>query len=194
MSRAVALFDFDGTLVTGDSLPTFIACCVGWPRTVATALFAVLVTLRAADRRTAFKALWLRLTLRGFPLARLPAAQEKLAQKLRWLKQQQDRLLWHKQRGDVIVIASGGLDLYLAAFLRDVAPDYILCTEMEQGAGEMAGALTGAMQGGNCVRDEKKRRVAALLQTLEPHGAVWAYGNLPHDLPMMELATHRVIV
>ena len=81
MNRAIALFDFDGTLVTGDSLPTFIACCVGWPRTVATALFAALVTLRAADRRTAFKALWLRLTLRGFPLARLPEAQEKLAQK-----------------------------------------------------------------------------------------------------------------
>jgi phosphatidylglycerophosphatase C len=190
MNRAVALFDFDGTLVTGDSLPAFIACCVGWPRTVMTALFAALVTLRTADRRTAFKALWLRLTLRGFPLARLPAAQDKLAQRLRWLKPQQERLHWHKQRGDVIVIASGGLDLYLAAFLREVAPDHILCTVMEQGAD----MLTGVMRSGNCVRAEKKRRVAELLAMLEPHGEVWAYGNLPHDLPMMELATHRVIV
>lgn len=190
MNRAIALFDFDGTLVTGDSLPTFIACCVGWPRTVATALFAALVTLRASDRRTAFKALWLRLTLRGFPLTRLPAAQEKLAQKLQWLPQQHARLLWHKQRGDVIVIASGGLDIYLGAFLHAVAPDHILCTVMEQGAD----MLTGVMRSGNCVRAEKKHRVAELLQALEPHGAVWAYGNLPHDLPMMELATHRVIV
>ncbi len=190
MTRAVACFDFDGTLVTGDSLPAFVSCCVGWPRTLVTALAAALLTLRAPDRRTAFKALWLKWTLKDFPLARLPEVQAKLEQKLRWLEPQRARLAWHKERGDIVVIASGGLDVYLAHILRAYAPDHILCTVMAQADGK----LTGVMQGGNCVRQEKARRVAELLQQLAPHGEVWAYGNLPHDLPMLALAEHRIIV
>jgi phosphatidylglycerophosphatase C len=190
MSRAIALFDFDATLVKGDSLPTFVACCVGWPRTILTALFAALVTVCAADRRTAFKALWLRLSLRDFPLDKMPDVLARLEAKLRWIASTKARLDWHKERGDIIVIASGGLDLYLSYIMRSTAPDYFLCTTMAV----MDGKLTGIMQGGNCVRQEKARRAKELLTTLSPQGEIWAYGNLPHDLPMMELATHRVVV
>ncbi len=190
MKRAVAIFDFDGTLVQGDSLPTFVSCCVGWPGTVLAALIAFACSLGAADRRTAFKTLWLKLTLRGFVVERLPAVLERLEQRLVWIAQNQARLQWHKQRGDIIVIASGGLDVYLPHILRAYAPDFYLCTALEQAEGR----LTGVMLGGNCVREEKARRVQELLQSLGAHGEVWAYGNLPHDLPMLRLATHQVIV
>lgn len=190
MSRAIALFDFDATLVKGDSLPAFVACCVGWPLTIATALFSALVTVRAVDRRTAFKALWLRLSLRDFPLDKMPDVLKRLETKLSWIASSKARLDWHKERGDIIVIASGGLDLYLPYIMRLTVPDYFLCTTMAA----MDGRLTGIMQGGNCVRQEKARRAQELLATLSPHGEVWAYGNLPHDLPMMALATHRVVV
>ncbi len=190
MKRAVAIFDFDGTLVRDDSLPAFVSCCVGWPRTVVAALVAGLLTLGASDRRTAFKAIWLKLTLSGFAVERLPAVLERLEPRLVWIEQSLMRLQWHKQRGDLIVIASGGLDVYLAHILRAYAPDHFLCTAIEQ----VEGRLTGTMVGGNCVREEKARRVQELLHSLGAHGEVWAYGNLPHDLPMLRLATHQVIV
>lgn len=190
MKRAVAIFDFDGTLVQGDSLPVFVSCCVGWPRTVLAASVAFLVSLGAADRRTAFKAMWLKLALRGFAAERLPAVLERLESRLAWVDQSVARLQWHKQRGDIIVIASGGLDAYLSYILRAYVPNHYLCTALEQ----VEGRLTGTMLGGNCVREEKARRVQELLRSLEPHGEVWAYGNLPHDLPMLRLATHQVIV
>lgn len=190
MKRAVAIFDFDGTLVQGDSLPAFVSCCVGWPRTLLAAAVACLASLGAADRRTAFKAMWLKLVLRGFAAERLPSVLERLAQRLVWIEQSRARLQWHKERGDIIVIASGGLDVYLSHILRAYAPDHCLCTVMEQAEGR----LTGVMVGGNCVREEKARRVQELLQSLGAHGEVWAYGNLPHDLPMLRLATHQIIV
>lgn len=190
MTRAIAVFDFDGTLVTGDSLPSFVACCTGWPRTLLTAFAAALVTCRAADRRTAFKALWLRWSFRNFPLAKIPPALGRLRGKLRWIEQTRARLHWHKARGDVIVVASGGLDLYLPFILADAPPDHLLCTGMEA----VNGRLTGAMRHGNCVREEKARRVAELLAKLQPHGEVWAYGNAPHDLPMLNLADHKTLI
>ena len=190
MPHRLALFDFDGTLVTGDSLPRFVAACVGWPRASGFAAWAALTSLAAADRRTAFKASWLRLCLRGFPAARLPAAVARLEQGLSWKTTIRDRLLWHKQRGDITAVASGGLDLYLPAVLREFAVDHLLCTSMTLGSG----ALTGAITGGNCVREEKARRVDALIAATGPYEEIWAYGNLPHDWPMLERATHRVIV
>lgn len=190
MKRAVAIFDFDGTLVQDDSLPVFVSCCVGWPRTVLAALVAFACSFSATDRRTAFKALWLKLTLRGFAVERLPVVLERLEQKLGWIEQSLARLKWHKERGDIIVIASGGLDVYLPYILRAYAPDHFLCTALER----VEGRLTGTMVGGNCVREEKARRVQELLKNLGVHGEVWSYGNLPHDLPMLRLATHQVIV
>lgn len=190
MAQRLAIFDFDGTLVAGDSLPRFIAACVGWPRCLATAALAALASVGAADRRTSFKALWLRLCLRNFPTQKIDAACSSLAHALRWNTAICNRLRWHQERGDIIAIASGGLDLYLPAILRDHAVTHLLCTHMTVTATH----ITGAMTGGNCVRQEKARRVKDLIAATGPYDEIWAYGNLPHDLPMLEQATHRIIV
>ncbi|MGB4102320.1 MAG: HAD family hydrolase [Alphaproteobacteria bacterium] len=190
MPQRLAIFDFDGTLVLGDSLPRFIAACAGWPVTIAAALWAALASVTATDRRTAFKTLWLRLCLKNFPVDKIEAACARLDQELRWNANIRARLRWHSDRGDIIAVASGGLDLYLPHILRAEVVTHLLCTRMAVSDGR----LTGAMMDGNCVRQEKARRIAELIAALGPCDEIWAYGNLPHDLPMMELATHRVIV
>lgn len=190
MSRRLALFDFDGTLVSGDSLPRFVAACVGWPRTLLFAALGFLFSLGAKDRRTAFKAFWLKHCLRDCPLTKVQEAVAKLEKTLHWKGHIRDRLLWHKQRGDVVAVASGGLDVYLPHILRRFSIDHLLCTPMEI----KESMLSGAMGGGNCVREEKARRVDDLIKTTGTYDEIWAYGNLPHDWPMLELATHRVIV
>ena len=190
MPQRLAIFDFDGTLVTGDSLPRFIAACVGWPRTIAAAAWAALATAAASDRRTAFKALWLSLCLRNFPVHKINAACAKLERELRWNETIHNRLHWHQERGDIVAVASGGLDLYLPHILRTHTVAHLLCTRMTVADGHVTGAITD----GNCVRQEKARRVKDLIAATGPFDEIWAYGNLPHDLPMLAQATHRIIV
>ncbi len=119
----------------------------------------------------------------------MPQAVAALQKQLRWLDRIRERLVWHKERGDTIAVASGGLDLYLPAILQDLGVDHLLCTEMAVADGRVTGLLKG-----NCVRQEKARRVAALIAATGPYDEIWAYGNAPHDLPMMELATHKIVV
>jgi phosphatidylglycerophosphatase C len=190
MNRAIAIFDFDGTLVRGDSLPLFVVGCAGWVRTLLAALFALVGSLAARDRRGYFKQLWLRAALRGIKSSRVPRAVERLKKQLVWKQDILERLVWHKERGDRIVIASGGLALYLPEILAPYQPDAILCTEMQQ----LDTRLTGRLLGENCVREAKAERVQNFLRTQPAADEIWSYGNLPHDLPMMRLATHKIIV
>ena len=190
MAQRLALFDFDGTLVSGDSLPCFIAACVGWPKTCWTALWSAVTTLGAVDRRTAFKASWLQLCLGTLTETQVATACQQLATRLHWKTSIVDRLRWHQARGDMIVVASGGLDLYLPCILHKYAVTHILCTHMTV----TDHIVTGTMQSANCVRTEKARRVQEFIAATGPFEEIWAYGNLPHDLPMLALATHRVIV
>jgi phosphoserine phosphatase len=96
----------------------------------------------------------------------------------------------HHAKGHTIVIASGGLDLYLPALVKDLPPCAVICTEMEI----KDGIITGEMTNGNCVRQRKAELVAAYMAAHGPFDASWGYGNFPHDLPMLELVKYRTIV
>jgi phosphoserine phosphatase len=50
------------------------------------------------------------------------------------------------------------------------------------------------MTKGNCVRLRKAERVAEWLQDNGPFDDTYGYGNAPHDLPMLELLNHKIIV
>ena len=191
MPVTVAVFDFDNTLIRGDSLWPFLVRAAGWPRAVCAALVAVLQAACSAtdDRRTLFKAILLRLTLAGVPLDRAAKAAELLEDAIVWLPMR-DRLQAHWQQGHRIMIASGGLGLYLPYLLRDLPPHQLICTQMET----VDGRLTGAMQGGNCVRQQKAELVKQALLDIGEISDSWGYGNFPHDVPMLSYIQQRILV
>jgi phosphoserine phosphatase len=88
----VAFFDFDGTLVRGDSLLPFLAEVVGRSRARLSLLRAMRIATQihargrqlGQDLRTSIKAVLLRETLTGIPLAEAQAAAERLAGWPRW--------------------------------------------------------------------------------------------------------------
>jgi phosphoserine phosphatase len=96
----------------------------------------------------------------------------------------------HNAAGDVIVIASGGLNLYLPELLIDVPHAALICTDI----GMQNNVATGEMINGNCVRLRKAERVSEWLAANGPFGESFGYGNYPHDVPMMNLVKHRIIV
>ncbi len=191
MTRSIAFFDFDGTLVKGDSLLPYLGYAAGWGRMMSAFALSLLRPDQGhPDYRTAVKAALLRRTLTGLPLEQARAAAEKLGALKHWKQPAHRELLRLKSEGCIIIVATGALELYIGALLRDLPIDGILSTEMEV----KDGLLTGFMQGGNCVRQEKARRVAEYLQTHGPFTKTHGYGNAPSDLPMLALLDEKTVV
>lgn len=196
MTRRIAIFDFDGTLVGGDSLLPFLERVAGRARArliFARALRVGLMRARANpddDLRTRIKAGMLSRALAGVPLARAQAAAEDLRHWPRWFEPTLSALRRHADAGDRVVVATGGLSLYIPTLLEGLPVHHILATDMEV-AGDM---LTGQMQGGNCVRAEKARRVSALLMEYGPFEESHGYGNRPSDLPFLALMSHANVI
>jgi phosphatidylglycerophosphatase C len=196
MTHNIAVFDFDDTLVVGDSLWPFLTRVAGGTPRALLALAKGMLhhtsgqPVAELDQRGRLKQALLRHTLAGRSLPSLAPALAAMAHWPRWKQPILDRLHQHKAEGCHILIASGGLALYLPTLLHTIPYDGLLCTEMAVRDDQ----LTGLMQTGNCVRAEKARRVAAYLAAHGPFTTSWGYGNAPHDLPMLELLTHRMVV
>jgi HAD superfamily hydrolase (TIGR01490 family) len=189
--QGVAIFDFDGTLIRSDSLLPFLTRACGFWKTALAFGGAVCLSLAAHERRTRIKALFLRWLLKGADPGKLAAAAERLRAWVVWKEENVAALRAHRAQGHHIVIASGSLDVYLPALLRDLPYDGLICTGMERKDGRLTGAMAPP---GNCVRQTKAERVRAYLAEKGPFAESWAYGNPPHDLSMMAFCDHGIIV
>ena len=196
----LAVFDFDHTLIEGDSFWTFLRYVGGAPHLTA-AIIASLTAYAlnrlapphdadAVDFRTFIKGELMRRILAGKTLSQLAAAAEKTRRQQKWLGPMHDTLLEHHAAGHHIVIASGALDVYLSHLVIELPHHGLLCTE----TGVRNGVVTGTMPSGNCVREGKAAQLRAYIALHGPFAESWGYGNFPHDLPMLNLLKHRVIV
>lgn len=192
--RGLMVFDFDDTLIEGDSLPRFVRRLVGSAR-FSVAFAGALASASAArlqgrDWKSALKAAFLRRALAGVALADAQALAEEMRGELNWKIAQRDALLAGHAAGDLVVVASGALDIYLPILLGELPVDRVLATEMEVEGGR----LTGRMLTENCVRAAKRARVERLLAEDGPFLRSTGFGNAPSDLPFLELMEHRVLV
>jgi phosphatidylglycerophosphatase C len=196
----LAVFDFDHTLITGDSFWPFLAAVVGWPRTLA-ALAEGLVLLalayarnandpQAKDYRTFIKAHLLQRLLVGKSVGALPSAIAKTYKSQTWNEPMRKALSDHHAHGHRILIISGALDLYLPDLVKTLPQHDIVCTRVEV----KDGVITGNMVSGNCVRHRKAELLGEWITVHGPFADSWGYGNYPHDIPMLGLLKHRIIV
>ena len=192
---AVAVFDVDGTLTTGDCVLPFLRQAAGRRLLTATlrhplALAAGLVR-RDRDRLKALACA----SLAGIPAAEIDRLGEAFARDVAANRLRDDttaRLRRHRELGHTVVLASASLDPYLVPLGRLLSADEAVCTTLERGAD---GQLTGRLAGPNCRGAEKARRVRALLDERGLQEAeVWAYGDSDGDEPLLASADHALRV
>lgn len=194
----VAFFDFDGTLIEGDSLPAFVGEIIGRHRAHLALADAIRSGVhrhlrgrgRGIDLRGTIKSVFIRRTLQGVALSDALAAAERLARRVRWHAPMVEAMVEHRRAGRRVVVATGALDLYMPALLRGKGVDDLLATGLEVRDGH----LTGRLCTGNCVRQDKALRVRAWLEANGPFGESWGYGNHPCDLPMLALLDRGTVV
>lgn len=193
----VAAFDFDGTMIAGDSFLPFLARAVGL-RVFGQAVVVAgpsLLRAFAHGRRDATKAAMLAHLLRGYQHEQLAvlgqAYGRDLADRLRPAMTR--RVAWHRAQGHRLVIVSASLDVYLAPLARHLEFDACLATGLEV---DPDGRLTGRLEGLNVRRAEKSKRLAHWLATALDgrRYELWAYGDSAGDRELLAMADHPMRV
>lgn len=184
----LALFDFDGTLTTVETLPRFVRAAAP-PDRVRAARWR-LAPLVAGYRLglvsgIRIRAAVLRLGFAGFPAdAFEAAARDFAARELPGLLRPEAlaRLRAHRERGDRVLVVSGNYEPLLAPW---AASEGIEALGSRPEVRE--GRLTGRYDGPQCVLGEKAARVRAHVD-LAGFGRIHAYGDTPEDRPLLLLA------
>jgi phosphatidylglycerophosphatase C len=191
--RRVAAFDFDGTLVPGDSLRPFLLRLLGSTR-LAVALAEAGPSMAVAYRRggrDAAKAALFRRAVTGLDSAAVDEAGRVFGAELagRVRPDMADRVAWHRRAGHELVLVSASLTAYLEPFAGHLGLDQVIATRLEVGPD---GALTGRLAGPNVRGEEKASRLRRWLEG-DP-AEIWAYGDSAGDREMLAMADHPTLV
>jgi HAD superfamily hydrolase (TIGR01490 family) len=186
----LALFDFDGTITSGDTWTPFMRFAVRPGRLL---LGGVLLGPVAAGhrlgllsasrgRRMAARVGFWGENASGVRQLGVEYAQHVLPRMVR--PAALERIAWHTAQGDEVVVVSAALDVYLGPWCERLGLACI-STILE----ERRGQLTGGYLHGDCCGAEKARRILQRYE-LGGYSRVYAYGDSAEDREMLELA-HR---
>lgn len=184
----LALFDFDGTISSRDSFLLFLwhADKVKVVKTCLSFIPQIILYKLGRYSNQKLKETFLQALFAGISLDELQTASEhycndilpKIIRSGFW-----QRLAWHRQRGDEVVVVSASPEFMLEPWCRAQRIG-LIGTEVET---DKSGRLTGKLAGKNCMGHEKVRRLKTCFD-IEKYDQLFAYGDTKSDLPMLELA------
>lgn len=190
----LALFDFDGTITTRETLPDFLRFATPARRLHFGRLLFALPVLAYKLKLLpvhALRTLLVRYAFEGLPRATVEDAGRRFAATVLpplVRPEVQARLDAHRAQGDTIVVVSGGFDVYLAPWCEAQGVE-LVCSSFESEGGH----LTGRYAGAQCVASEKVRRVRDRYD-IAAYREVHAHGNTHEDhalLALAHVATYR---
>lgn len=188
----VAAFDFDGTLVPGDSLRPYLMAVLGRVGMANALARAASPMLRgyATDGRDGAKAALLVRALAGVPVAHAAEVGVRFGAALanRVKPDLISRMRWHRDLGHRLILVSASLTLYLDEFGRQAGFDEVIATKLAVSGSGPGAVLTGVMEGVNVRAQEKERRLRAAIG--DGPVELWAYGDSAGDREMLGMADH----
>lgn len=188
VKQSLALFDFDGTITTDDSLIKFIRHTVGDMKTLwgMIMLSPMLITYklkfipnyRAKEKMLSyffkgmneqqFKEVAEEYSLKNIHMILRPKAMEKIT--------------WHKEQRHTVVIVSASIECWLKPWC-DQNELELIATKLEM----KDNIITGKLLSKNCYGIEKIHRVKEKY-TLNDYEYVYAYGDSQGDKELLKLA------
>lgn len=187
----LALFDFDGTITDREMFAAYLV-------QAATPRRLLLGRLLLAPLVVGYKLGWLRpglvravairFSLTGTSLEHLRASGTAFAERVlpaMIRPEALERLRWHQERGDAVVVVSGALELALAHWCARHGVE-LIASRLEI----RDGIATGRYAGPQCAGEEKVRRIRER-HDLTRFATIYAYGDTPEDEAMLALAHRR---
>ena len=191
--KAFAFFDFDGTMISGDSIAAFVRYArkrgiMPWReffKALWTAARYMLGLAGAAESKNA--ALRFRMLLSPADREALDRAFVKDCLLPRVYPQARACVARHRREGRLPVIVTASTENYMRFVADALGVDILLATPLRP----------DGTVGENCRGEEKPRRIRAWLRDAgwdADFAASWAYGDSKSDLPMLRLCGHPVQV
>lgn len=192
MQKTYALFDFDGTLIGGDSILLFVRyalrkrlCSAGdvLRFLVAGGLFTLRLVPAKRGKEIALG------FLKGRNRAEFTAAAEDFCQRVlapRLYKEGLEAIRRHLDAGHETLLITASPAFYLEPLKAMLGFSAVLGTVY---ATDENGRFTGAIEGPNCRGEQKPLRLSAYLAETGAQmdaAASSAYGDSAHDLPMLK--------
>ena len=188
----IALFDFDGTLTTRDSLLPFLRFSYGYFK-LAQILFSAFPKIlkflfHLTSRQEAKEAILTAAFKGSFPSELAPKAEKFAQTDLKALLKPHalERLSWHQEQGHRCILVSASVSLYLDFWIKEYGPLELLSSRL---ALDTSGAYTGKLSGKNCWGPEKVSRIEQLVGPLKNY-TIYAYGDSRGDQEMLAAANY----
>jgi len=184
----IAFFDFDGTITRRDSFGEFILHAVGKDRFLTG--FMILSPVIAAYKLKIIpnwraKEIVLSFFFKGLPLDDFNKACASFSEtKLDAIVKPSalERIKWHKERGDKVVLVSASIENWLAGWAEKNGLE-LICTRLDFSGGKFTGRLATE----NCHGQEKVNRIKKAFD-LSAYGEIYAYGDSGGDTQMLAMA------
>lgn len=184
----IAFFDFDGTITRGDSFKLFLKFMLG-----SRAFY--LLTLRSIFTLISYKIglisnnkakqIVLSRAFKGMDFNEFDKKCEQFKDVVLGIckKSALEKIAWHKDRGDEVVMVSASFEEYLRYVCKHLDIK-LLATSME--VKDLK--LSGRFKNDNCYGEEKLRRIKQSYDILK-YDKIYAYGDTKGDKQMLELAS-----
>lgn len=190
-TKSLALFDFDGTITTKDTLFEFIIYAKGKARFLLGMLILLPIFLLHAMRLLSSqraKEIVLQFFFKGSTLSDFQWQCDSFVEKeipplVR--KRALEKIADHIKEGDRIVIVSASPENWVGSWAKMHGLEWV-ATRLDSNNGR----LTGKIFGKNCSGAEKVDRLKSYLN-LSAYKNIYAYGDSKGDLPLLKLATSK---
>lgn len=191
METKIAFFDFDDTLIHGDSIKYLLEYYVkkhplSFFSFFKVGLYYLLFKIHVMEFNSAKSALL-------FPLKKMSTKELELFYQQCVVDKYYDNVVKElkdkKQQGYQIWIVSASVEAYLQ-FCK-LPTDVIMGTKVQTNQGQ----YTNIVIGKNCKNEEKVRRIEEMLQQLKitiDYDQSYAYSDSTHDIPMLKLVKNRI--
>ncbi|MFZ5950723.1 MAG: HAD family hydrolase [Candidatus Rifleibacteriota bacterium] len=187
----LALFDFDGTITTGDSYTELLKFFCGSVRfflgVIILSPVLILYQLGLLPNYRA-KPVVTRFFLRGirrdeFEKKARRFCEERLEKMVR--PAALEKIKWHQQQGHRVVVVSASFEDYLCLWCQSKGLE-LIATRLEW----QNDRITGKFATPNCYGPEKVRRIRQMID-FAAYEEIYAYGDSRGDREMLEIAHHK---
>lgn len=200
MQKSYALFDFDGTLIRGDSIIRF--CFYAFRKRltgvggllragVMGALYAMKIITAETSKQTSLAFLKGKTQKELEEIAR-DFAQTALIPNL--YPEGVERIRRHQAEGTEVWLVSASTAFYLEPVKEHLGIDRLIGTRLHV---DDSGVCSGLIDGHNCRGVEKTLRIAEVLAATDcmvDYATSWGYGDTAGDIPMLMLCANKTAV